>query len=147
MRKPELLKSWSLGIDYSRVLALTKRHVGSRNEIDQSVVKPLFTLDQPIEMVDKERLKGTNHKTIQFTGAKKNFSSNSRCRKKSHDCVSQTLPRITQYINACLERTPYFPSCIQRTLVRVPGVSAQYRFHCKTIVSRYFCESSLRSQC
>jgi len=36
--KPELLKSWSLDIDYSdpelRVLAPTKRHVGSGNEIE-----------------------------------------------------------------------------------------------------------------
>jgi len=75
MKKPELLKFWSLGIDFSRVLALTKRHVGSRNEIDQSVVKPLFTLNQPVKMVDKERLKGTNHKTIQFTGAKNFFQA------------------------------------------------------------------------
>jgi len=38
--KPELLKSWSLEIDYLelRVLALTKRYVGSGNEIEACFV-------------------------------------------------------------------------------------------------------------
>lgn len=59
------------------------------------VVTPLFVFCCPLEVIDMERLRGTNHKTIQFIDVKKNVSTNSECREMSYDYVSQTLPCVS----------------------------------------------------
>ena len=70
----------------------TKADAKRQAKKNPTVVTSLFMLSLPLKMIDMPRLRRINQNTIQFTCAKN--ASTVGWREMSHDCISQTLPRI-----------------------------------------------------